>query len=114
LADLEQALVDQAAEIRGARTQLETHDALSGADGGIGGIEGKRLLLQNLSILGNQDDASRWTLYTPDNHRLASAYLHYQYAAYNNLPALLPSTGSYTLVVSGGEALLSVRSVDTD
>src|SRR5205085_1785306 len=70
----------------------------------IDGAEGKRLLLQNLSTLGTQDGASRWTLYTPDDHRLASAYLLYQYAGYNDLPALLPSTGTYTLVVSGGSA----------
>ena len=45
-ADLEQVLVDQAAEIRGACAQLATHDALSGADGG-----GKLLLDQTTVLL---------------------------------------------------------------
>jgi diguanylate cyclase len=52
-ADLEQALVDQAAEIRGACTQLETHDALSGADGG------GKLLLDQTTVLLNHAHALR-------------------------------------------------------
>ncbi|HEV3344774.1 MAG TPA: NF038129 family PEP-CTERM protein, partial [Pirellulales bacterium] len=75
----------------------------------IPGTAGQRLLLTNLSTLGSQDGVSRWTLYTPDEHQLASAYLSFQYDGYNNILALLPATGTYTLVVSGGNSTGPVR-----
>jgi hypothetical protein len=63
----------------------------------------ERLLIDNLSPGSATDSLSRWTLYGPNGLVVAASNLVFQ-PTNNDLDVILQATGTYTLVLTGGNA----------
>lgn len=68
----------------------------------INAAAGDELFISNLSAVSADDSSSGWILYDPNGTEIASSPLVYQPAS-RNLQATLNTTGTYILVLSGGD-----------